>query len=151
MINTEGLSKAEVLAALYNGSKTWRPDYSRKKIDWIAVKTAQLLISDYGTYFKCLYGKILEVDLNFNKEFNEKLYDEYNGSGTAKNAIKNFRKAKIITMKNEFKNYKREAIEAAEDLCYSKDTIVKLNHAKSTIELTNIMTTERIRLMELEY
>lgn len=46
-------------------------------------------------------------------------------------------------MSREAYNYKRKAVSAAKDLCYSTETINKLKSAQSVAEIERIMITER--------
>ena len=95
MVNIKGLSKAAVLAALYNNAKTqgmaaisYCPDHV------MTDKEAQEIIDDWGDkfYFDYLYGRVLKVDLSFSDSFDERLYDRDNGIGRAQEVIDNLRK-----------------------------------------------------------
>ena len=95
MVNIKGLSKAAVLAVLYNNAKTqgmaaanYRPDHV------MTDKEAQEIIDDWGDklYFDYLYGRVLKVDLSFSDSFDERLYDRDNGIGRAQEVIDNLRK-----------------------------------------------------------
>lgn len=94
MVNTEGLSKAAVLAALYNNARTQGMASLNYKPDHVMTEEeAQEIIDDWGEtlYFDYLYGRVLKVDLTFNTSFDEWLYDRDNGVGRAQRVINKLR------------------------------------------------------------
>ena len=94
MINTEGLSKAAVLAALYNNARTQGMASLNYKPDHIMTEEeAQEIIDDWGDklYFDYLYGRVLKVDLSYGSGFDERLYDRDNGVGRAQRVIDKLR------------------------------------------------------------
>ena len=85
MINIAGLSKAAVLAALYNGTLSTR----MQAVLAMTVDEAQAFIdeNDGSLRFDYVKGRPLKVDLT-RDEFNEARYDRDAGPGRAAEVIK---------------------------------------------------------------
>lgn len=86
MVSTKGLSKEEVLAALYNaadihGSGFCHGTDRKMDYDW-----AKRELSN-RSWFDYIHGKIMKVDLFSDNGFEERSYDRYNSSETAQQAI----------------------------------------------------------------
>lgn len=85
-VSIQGLSKAKVLAALFNASK--QQGLGRMDMSGVSEMTeedAGTLVED-GLHFDYLRGRVLKVDLA-EDEFNPRLYDRDNGPGAAAAAI----------------------------------------------------------------
>jgi hypothetical protein len=86
MINIEGLNKAEILAALWNKSKTQGISFlANNGSNYMTKEQAEEHLKE-DTYFDYLNGRVMKVDLSGN-EFNPALYDRDNGQGSALKAI----------------------------------------------------------------
>lgn len=90
MVSIEGLDKADVLAALYNGSRAQGMAFLQYEDRPMTKKEAEELLkrSDYFDYLK---GRVMKVSLRGDKELNEFLYDRDNGPGAAEQAINSLR------------------------------------------------------------
>lgn len=87
MISTTGLSKAAVLAALYNGSQARGMGMFQSKPGEMTEEEARQIIGDReAPYFDYLYGRVLKVEL-VGDSFDERLYDRNLGTGAAQRAI----------------------------------------------------------------
>lgn len=86
MVNIKGLSKAAVLAALYNAS---RPQgFGMLQFDPTPMTEAEASkLLEHTTYFDYLKGRVMKVNLQSNESFDERLYDRDNGPGAAQSAI----------------------------------------------------------------
>ena len=92
MVNIKGLSKAKVLAELYNNSIPlgfgWFQYDSAKMTEEEAAKLLEE--NPYG-YFDYLKGRVMKVDLTSDDEFDPRLYDRDNGEGAAQAVINSIR------------------------------------------------------------
>lgn len=87
MIDLKKYDKAEVLAALYNYSKSQGMGFLHLKPEDMSKETAQKLLEDYPQkHFDYLSGRIMKVDLS-GDELDPRLYDRDNGEGAAERAI----------------------------------------------------------------
>ena len=89
MISVKGLDKAEVLAALYNGSRQQGMGFLNLcGAEGMSIEEAAAVIASCGDrlYFDYLRGRVMKVDLTTD-EFDEWLYDRDNGQGAAARAI----------------------------------------------------------------
>ncbi len=102
MINIRGLDKAEILAALYNGSKQQgsgllqpagrTSDMTREHAAKLIRATAFLMAS--GTRQLCFdyfHGRAVRVNLTSDTELDPTLYDHDNGEGAAARIIQSLR------------------------------------------------------------
>lgn len=90
MIDTRGLRKSAVLAALYNASKPQGLGFLEFDPVPMSEGEAEKLLK-YGTYFDYLKGRVMKVDLKNDDEFDERLYDRDNGIGMAQRVISHVR------------------------------------------------------------
>jgi hypothetical protein len=90
MVSIKGLSKAKVLAALYNNSRPQGMGFLHFTPQDMTEKEAEDLLKE-GTYFDYLKGRVMKVDLSHDDEFNPWLYDRDNGAGAAQRAVDNLR------------------------------------------------------------
>ena len=99
MVNTKGLSKAVVLAALYNnaapmgmgwlismmgGRQPMRGVTEEEAAEWLAIQK--------DLRFDYIQGRPIKVDLSNDDGFEEWLYDRDYGRGAAQRAIDSIRK-----------------------------------------------------------
>lgn len=85
MIDLTKYNKAEVLAALYNHSKSQGMGILHYTPEPMTKKEAQVLLKRQR-YFDYFNGRILKVDLS-GDELDPGLYDRDNGQGAAERAI----------------------------------------------------------------
>ncbi len=82
-IDIKGLDKAQVLAALFNGSQQQGSGFLDKSgVSDMTVEDAAEILDSGQMYFYYVRGRILKVDL-LGDEFNPALYDRDNGPGAA--------------------------------------------------------------------
>ena len=94
MVKYDGLTKAEVLCALYNNAKSQGVGvFMRINKDMTIEQAKELLKED--TYFDYVQGRVLKVDLSGNTSFDEWLYDRDNGKGSAQRALDEYKLNKI--------------------------------------------------------
>lgn len=101
MIDIRGLSKAAVLAALYNRAKVQGLEFPAEMRMPMAETTAQLILDVLPTgslYVDYLYGRVIKVDLSSDTEFDERLYDRDNGHGAAAQAIDRLRRSRAAAL-----------------------------------------------------
>lgn len=86
MVNTKGLSKAEVLAALYNASHPQGMGLLFAQPGDMSIEEAEEIAKSQD-YFDYLKGRVMKVDLSDPDGFDERLYERDNGYGSADRAI----------------------------------------------------------------
>lgn len=86
MVDTKGLKKSAVLAALYNDSKPQGLGF----LHFDPAPMAEDLLKT-STHFDYLKGRVMKVDLSNDDSFEEWLYDRDNGNGAAQRAINKLR------------------------------------------------------------
>ena len=85
-IDISDMSKAEVLASLFNGSKTQGLGVLQNHAGGMSVEEAQDLLDGGETYFDYVRGRVMKVDLK-SDELDPFLYDRDNGHGAAAEAL----------------------------------------------------------------
>lgn len=90
MVDTKGLKKSAVLAALYNDSKPQGLGFSHFDPAPMTEEEAEDLLKT-STHFDYLKGRVMKVDLSNDDSFEEWLYDRDNGNGAAQRAINKLR------------------------------------------------------------
>lgn len=90
-VNIEGLSKASVLAALYNASKPQGMGYLQFTPQDMTEAEAFALLKVQGTYFDYLKGRAMKVELSNDANFDARGYDRDNGEGAAQRAVDKLR------------------------------------------------------------
>ena len=90
MVDTRGLKKSAVLAALYNASKPQGLGFLHFDPVPMTEEEAEELLR-MGAYFDYLKGRVMKVDLSNDDCFEEWLYDRDNGNGAAQRAINQLR------------------------------------------------------------
>jgi hypothetical protein len=85
-MDIKGISKAKILAALYNASRPQGMGFLQAKNGDMSEAEAQKLLDDGHTYFDYLYGRVMKIDLS-GDELRTALYDRDNGHGAAEDAI----------------------------------------------------------------
>lgn len=81
-----GLSKAFVLATLYNASKPQGMGYLHYTPDPMSLDEAQALLDAGTTYFDYLKGRVMKIDLR-GDTFDTRLYNRDNGANAAERAL----------------------------------------------------------------
>ncbi|WP_070414707.1 hypothetical protein [Pseudomonas lundensis] len=85
-MNIQGLDKAEVLAALFNGSQQLGMGFCDPRGDSaMTVETAREIVA-VRTDFDYLYGRVMKIGIG-GDEVRTDLYDRDNGQGAAERAI----------------------------------------------------------------
>lgn len=84
-ISLKSLDRAEVLAALYNGSKPQGLGLLHFDSEPMSIEEARKLLQ-HQTYFDYLKGRVMKVDLS-GDELDPRLYDRDNGQGAAERVI----------------------------------------------------------------
>jgi hypothetical protein len=85
-MDIKGISKAKILASLYNASRPQGMGFLQAKNGDMSEAEAQKLLDDGHTYFDYLYGRVIKIDLS-GDELRTALYDRDNGHGAAEDAI----------------------------------------------------------------
>ena len=85
-ISIEGLDKAAVLAALYNGSKVQGLGFLQANDDEMTVDEARDLLRN-TTSFDYLHGRVMKINLSFDTDLDTSGYDRDNGAGAAEQII----------------------------------------------------------------
>ncbi len=89
MINIEGISKAEILSALFNAAAKSKdePD-GYNAAEWLNVATAEGFFEQTNqTYFGTFHGRIMSISLADKDILKTSNYDKYNGPGAARLAL----------------------------------------------------------------
>ncbi len=87
MIDITGLDPAEVLAALFNASKTQGIAALFYTPDNMTVESARELMSK-STYFDYVFGRVMKLEINLEStEIDTRLYDRDNGDCAAFDVI----------------------------------------------------------------
>ena len=86
MVKYAKLTKAEVLAALYNNAKSLGIGIFIRENKNMTIEEAERLLK-INTSFDYIKGRVLKVDLSGDDGFDEWLYDRDNGKGAAQNAL----------------------------------------------------------------
>lgn len=89
MVNIEGLDKAKVLKALYDGTHVQGLGFLQVVDNFTEADARELL--EHETYFDYLHGRVMKVDLSSDIEFNARSYDRDNYEGKAQSIIDNLR------------------------------------------------------------
>jgi hypothetical protein len=85
-MNIAGLSKAAVLAALYNASRPQGMGFMHYNPKPMTEPEAQHLLDSGQTYFDYLHGRVMKISLK-GDELETHLYDRDNGPGAAEVAL----------------------------------------------------------------
>jgi hypothetical protein len=87
-MNINGLDKAEVLAALYNGSHQLGMGVldGRGANNMTIEKAREILDASESKYFDYLHGRVMKIDLR-DDDMETALYNRDNGQGAAERAI----------------------------------------------------------------
>ncbi len=87
MVSTEGLKKAEVLAALFNASRPQGMGFLQYTPEPMSSGEASEILASGVVYFDYLKGRVMKLSLKDDAGFEEWGYDRDNGSGAAERAI----------------------------------------------------------------
>lgn len=93
-INISGLSKAKVLAALYNNSKPLGMGFLQFDPCEMSEEDAQSLLDGGHMYFDFLKGRVMKVDLKTD-EVDPWGYDRGNGQGALEKIVNELRKESL--------------------------------------------------------
>jgi hypothetical protein len=85
-MNISNLSKAKVLAALYNNSKPQGRGFLHADSQLMTEEEAQKLLDSDQTSFEYLKGRVMKVDLS-GDELDTWLYNRDNGENAAETAL----------------------------------------------------------------
>ena len=94
MVKYDGLTKEEVLCALYNNAKSQGLGMFVYESGDMKLEVAEKLLK-YDTSFDYIKGRVLKVDLSGDEGFEEWLYDRDNGEGSAQQALDDYKVNKI--------------------------------------------------------
>lgn len=94
MISTSGLNKADVLAVLFNAAQAQGLGFLQHDVKSMDQAEAQAYLNTGRRYFDYIKGRVLKIDLSDDQEFDERLYDRDNRTGTAADAIRSLRENK---------------------------------------------------------
>ena len=133
-ISLEGLDKAAVLAALYNGAKPQGLGFLQYDPSPMRTEDAKALFAQ-GTRFDYVQGRVLKVDLGKNT-LDPRSYDHDNGSGAAEAAVNAVRIGETNTPDIEA-THKAGVLAAAADAVISmaRETTSQDEGGVSTINL----------------
>ena len=98
MVKYNGLTKAEVLCALYNNSKPQGLGVFVYQHRELTLQVAEMMLKE-RTIFDYIQGRVIKVDLSEDDGFEEWLYDRDNGEGAAQKALDDY-----LTEKNNVSN-----------------------------------------------
>ena len=87
MISIKGLSKADVLAVLYNASRPQGMGFRNYDPKPMTREQAQEILDQGDAHFDYLQGRVMKVNLS-GDEFEEWGFDRDNGQGSAERAVK---------------------------------------------------------------
>ena len=87
-----GLSKAAVLAALYNASRPQGMGFMHYDPTPMTEAQAQSILDSGATYFDYLKGRVMKINLA-KDEVETRLYNRDNGSSAAENAVEALRRS----------------------------------------------------------
>ncbi len=87
MISIEGLSRAEVLAGLYNAARPQGLGFLHYDKKPMTTEDAQKLLDGGATYFDYLQGRVMKMNFDSDNQIEERLYDRDNGAGAAQQVI----------------------------------------------------------------
>ena len=101
MIDIKGLSKAQVLHALWHASKAQGLSFLGLSGGSFTLEDAQEVVDNQPClYFDYVAGHVIKCDLS-KDEFDERLFDRDNGDGAAATAIENLRKGNTSSNEND--------------------------------------------------
>lgn len=119
MIDITGLSKAAVLAALYNRARPQGMGFLHYDPNPMTEKEAQKWLEKGYKSFDYLQGRVMKLSLEYEGEFEEALYDRDNGMGAAREAIDALRsKQDVNPLETQLAHQfgKTEAIDEIQDV-----------------------------------
>ncbi len=94
MVKYDGLTKAEVLCALYNRAKCLGLGVLHYENKDMTIEEAEEILK-LTVSFDYLKGRVMKVDLSGDESFEEWLYDRDNGEGAAQSAVDDYKIEKI--------------------------------------------------------
>lgn len=99
-LDISDLSKAEVLAALYNASRPLGMGWLQFDPTPMTVSEAEQTIKEMGLSYEYLKGRVMKVSLRSDR-FDPRLYDRDNGGGAAERAINTYRAINVYRESRE--------------------------------------------------
>lgn len=94
-ISIEGLSRAEVLAGLFNAARPQGLGFLHYDKKPMTAEAAQKLLEG-GTSFDYIQGRVMKLNLDSDTDFDPRLYDRDNGEGAAQQVIDAIRSGKVV-------------------------------------------------------
>ena len=86
-MDIKGISKAKILAALYNNSSPQGMGWLQATPEDMTEAEAQELLDQGETYFDYLNGRVMKVNLS-GDDLSPNLYDRDNGEGACERVVK---------------------------------------------------------------
>lgn len=87
-MNIKGMSKAKILATLYNNSRPLGLGFLHATPEDMTEAEAQQILDSGQTYFDYLKGRVMKVDLS-KDELRTDLYNRDNGDNRAEEVLRN--------------------------------------------------------------
>lgn len=134
-ISIQGLSKAAVLAALYNASKPQGLGFMHYDSKPMTEEVAQQVIDEQGLKFDYLKGRVMKVDIS-QDELNVWGFDRDNGAGAAQSAIDVLCKTGDVNDASVAAAHKTATVESAKDFEKYLGTPTTLNRSGNATVMT---------------
>jgi hypothetical protein len=139
-VSIAGLSKAAVLAALYNASKPQGMGFMHYDPKPMTIAEAEQVLQRL-TYIDYLKGRLMKIDLSTD-EIDPRLYDRDNGQGTVATIIEELRKT------NETNSITAQATHQVGRNTAAKNVMAHI-HEESTIQKENGVPTLKLGLSDV--
>lgn len=116
-VNISGLTRAAVLAALYNASRPQGMGFLQYTPKPMTEAEAGELLAESGPrpYFDYLQGRVMKIGLDNETELDAGLYDRDNGAGAAQRAIDALRKGDTAAHDKAHREATQRSIAMIED------------------------------------
>jgi len=138
-INIQGIDKAELLAALYNGSKPQGLGFLHFASEPMTVEQAQKILDSSPPYFDYLQGRVMKIDIS-EDEVSPWGYDRDNGHGAVQQIVDELRRnggdvyTEVIERRH-LENTRKSALELQDHLYEPSKTEIKGDTATFTLGL----------------
>lgn len=116
MVDISGLSKAKVLAVLYNGSRPQGLGFMSYSSESMTEKEAQAILDSGQTDFDYLNGRAVKISLENDDELDPYNYDCDNGDGAAQKIIDELKTSDNINSPTAQDIHKSGKVAAAEEV-----------------------------------
>ena len=134
---TKILTKAAVLAALYNAAKPQGMGFLHYHPTLMTEEEAATILVSGTTYFDYLRGRVMKIDLSHDVEsLNTSLYNRDNGPGAAERAIAALRSSGNTNDPSVAAIQKQNTVAAAEDVSRSFGTKSEFTQENGMVVLT---------------